>query len=112
MLMGDEDDRVPGPRVNLTYLMRSREGVPYELHLRQEGVEIYDLNQDIGWWAPGADCTLDKIEISGDPPSIYTCGDGWPKGSATAVCEGCEVRCYKTAMDDLESDDDSETHQE
>ena len=101
-----EDDRVPGPRVNITHFLRAREDAPYESSLRQEGVEIYDRSEGIGWWFPGADASLDKVVIDG---VTYTHGDdGWPKGSDTVVREGSEVESFKTALDEFDEEEEDE----
>ena len=57
-------------RVNVTIFHRYEQGKgptkeeeQYTETLRQEGLEIDDLNMAIDWWFPGGDAALDKIEI-------------------------------------------------
>mmetsp|Transcript_88343 Transcript_88343/g.152987 ORF Transcript_88343/g.152987 Transcript_88343/m.152987 type:complete len:99 (-) Transcript_88343:3-299(-) len=97
----EESEEVPGPTVNTTVYMREKPEAEYVLHLRQEGVSIADMNQNISWWFPGGDASLDKVEIDGKE---YT-PDSWPKGSDTAVKEGSEVKAYKTILEDEEEED-------
>mmetsp|Transcript_12637 Transcript_12637/g.35979 ORF Transcript_12637/g.35979 Transcript_12637/m.35979 type:complete len:108 (+) Transcript_12637:109-432(+) len=101
----DESNELPGPNVTTTLYLRASKDAEYELHLRQEGVSIADMNTTIDWWFPAGDSTLDRVTI--DDMDYASSGDtGWPKGSDTVVKEGSEVHAYKTMLDDEEDSEE------
>ena len=102
------DDEVPGPKVTVVTYFRDNSDGEYKEEVRQEGVQIADLRESIGWWFPGGDSTLDKVVMDGTTyvPKVAPLGsDLWPKGSDTNVKHGSLVSGYKT-MFEQEYDDD------
>ena len=93
------------PRVTVETYCRSKEGEPYALQTKQEGIVIDDLSVGIGWWFPGGDTSLDRIVIDGEVFADDKLNAA--KGKDTAVKEGSLVQGYKTHLPDDSDDDDA-----
>jgi hypothetical protein len=91
-------------RVTVETYCRSKEGEPYALQTKQEGILIDDLSVGIGWWFPGGDTSLDRIVIDG---KVFADDKLDAKGKDTAVKEGSLVQGYKTHLPDDPDDDDA-----